>query len=265
MILCLDVGNSQIYGGVFQGDSCIFRFRQSSATRGSSDELGVFLRTVLRENSLDPKGIHHVAICTVVPDLTHSLSNAVRKYFQTEPFFLQAGVKSGLKIRVKTPHEVGADRIANSIAAANRFPNRNLIVIDYGTATTFDAVSSGKEYFGGVIIPGLKISMEALFSRTAKLPSVEIIKMENTLGRSTIEGIQSGLYFSNVGAAKEIISGLSRECFPDSPPLVLATGGFARLFETSEIFHQIIPDLVLEGILQAWHLNAEASSAPPKN
>jgi type III pantothenate kinase len=255
MILCLDVGNSEIFGGVFENDGCVFHFRRSAASKGSSDEIGVFLRSVLRENEIDPGGITDVAICSVVPDLTHSLRNACLKYLKSEPFFLQAGVKSGLKLRVRNPHEVGADRIANSIAAVHRYPNRNILVVDYGTATTFEAVSADREYFGGVIIPGVRIGMEALFSRTAKLPSVEIVRPEGVLGRSSIESIQAGLYFGNVGAAKEIIAGLTRECFGGQTPTVVATGGFSRLFEGANLFDAILPDLVLEGLYHAWKMN----------
>ncbi|HAG90705.1 MAG TPA: pantothenate kinase, partial [Bdellovibrionales bacterium] len=137
MILCLDVGNSQIYGGVFKGEDIVLRFRKSSRNGQSSDETGVFLRSVLKENGLDPESVEKIAICTVVPESLHSLKNASRKYFGGEPFVLQAGVKTGLKIKYKNPLEVGADRIANAIAASQLFPNRNIIIIDFGTATTF--------------------------------------------------------------------------------------------------------------------------------
>ncbi|MCB0412650.1 MAG: type III pantothenate kinase, partial [Bdellovibrionales bacterium] len=154
MILCLDVGNSQIYGGVFDKDECILRFRRTSKTGASSDEFGLFLRSVLRENNVDPEKIQSISLCTVVPEVLHSLKNACRKYFQHNPFVLQAGVKTGLKIKYRNPVEVGADRIANSIAATYLYPNKNIIVIDFGTATTFCAINAEKEYLGGVIIPG---------------------------------------------------------------------------------------------------------------
>lgn len=256
MILCLDVGNSQIFGGIFKNNQCVFRFRKSAVSKGSSDEIGIFLRSVLRENNYDPAEIEDVAICTVVPDLTHSLRNACFKYFEKEPFFLQAGVKTGLKIKTKNPSEVGADRIANSIAATHRYPGQNVIVVDYGTATTFDAVSADREYHGGVIVPGLKISMEALESQTAKLPIVEIVKLETAVGRGTVESIQSGLYFGNIGIAKELIARITAELFPKAPPVVLLTGGIARLFEDCGLFAEFIPDLVLDGLFQAFQMNS---------
>ncbi|NCN95110.1 MAG: type III pantothenate kinase [Bdellovibrionales bacterium] len=255
MILCLDVGNSQTYGGVFNQGDIVLRFRQSSKAGHSSDETGVFLRSVLKENQLDPELIEKIAICTVVPESLHSLKNAARKYFNEEPFVLQAGVKTGLKIKYKNPLEVGADRIANAIAATKIYPKKNIIIIDFGTATTFCAISKEAEYLGGVITAGVRISMEALESRTSKLPSVEIFPTKATLGRGTVESIQSGLYHGTIGAIRQICKNISEEVFSEDPPIVLGTGGFASLFQQSEIFDEEIPDLVLFGIHQALHLN----------
>src|SRR3989339_561813 len=193
MILCIDVGNSQIHGGVFNGGELTVQFRKTSRQQFSSDEIGLFLKTVLRENSVDPDSISGISICSVVPDLNHSIRNGCIKYFRIEPFFLKAGVKTGLKIQYRNPLEVGADRIANAIAAMHFYPNRNLIVVDFGTATTFCAISKKKEYLGGIILPGVKISMEALESKTAQLPIVEIKKTDVVIGKSTVESIQSGL------------------------------------------------------------------------
>ncbi len=255
MILCLDVGNTQIHGGVFDGDKLKMQFRRTSEFRASSDELGMFLRGVLRENEMDPDAIKQVAMCSVVPDAIYSLKNACIKYFDKSPFVLQAGVKTGLKIKYRNPLEVGADRIANSIAATELYPNENLIIVDFGTATTFCAINNEREYLGGVIIAGLRISMEALENRTAKLPSVEITSLKETLGRSTVESIQSGLYFGNIGMVKEIKSRLIQECFAGAKTRVLATGGFSSLFEKAGLFDQIIPDLVLKGLNHALKMN----------
>ncbi len=260
MTLSLDVGNTTIHGGVFDGDRLKAQFRRTSEFRASSDELGIFLRSVLRENEIDPASIHQIAICSVVPDAIHSLRNACLKYFKLNPFLLQAGVKTGLKIKYRNPLEVGADRIANSIAGTHLFPGRDLLIVDFGTATTFCAVNSEKDYLGGVIIAGLRISMEALETKTAKLPSVEIVSMREALGRSTVESIQSGLYYSQVGTVREIKTRLIKECFPDSaakqPPVVIATGGFAGLFEKENLFDEIIPDLVLKGLNLALRMNS---------
>jgi type III pantothenate kinase len=263
MILCLDVGNSQIHGGVYNDDNVLLQFRRTTRHGSTSDEMGIFLRSVLRENSLDPLEIKQIAICTVVPEVLHSLKNACIKYFNLNPFILQAGVKTGLKIKYRNPLEVGADRIANAIAASHLFKNENLIVIDFGTATTFCAINSQKEYLGGVILPGLRISMSTLEANTSKLPAVEIVVPETQLGRSTIESIQSGLFFGNVGAIKEIKSRLIAEAFSGAPPKTIATGGFVSLFiEASkkgiiknDLFDTEIPDLVLKGLLLSLKMN----------
>jgi len=259
MILCLDVGNSQIFGGVFADDQIRLRFRRNSKSGASSDEIGVFLRSVLRENDIDPKSVTQISLCTVVPEVLHSIRNACLKYFGLTPFVLQAGVKTGLRIRYKNPLEVGADRIANAIAATQFYPNQNLIVIDFGTATTFCAISRDKDYLGGVITAGLKISMEALETRTSKLPAVEMVVPEVCLARTTVESIQSGLYFGAIGQAKEICARIRLEAFQEASGgesiHIVGTGGIASLFANTGVFHEESPDLVLHGLHRALKMN----------
>ncbi len=255
MLLCLDVGNSQIHGGVFKTEEIKFQFRKSSRFYISSDEIGVFLRSVLRENNIDHKEISNIALCSVVPDINYSIRNGCIKYFGIDPFILQAGVKTGLKIKYHNPAEVGTDRIANAIAATTLYPNNNIIVIDFGTATTFDVITANKEYLGGSILPGLKISMEALESKTAILPSVEIEEPVNVTGRNTRDSIKSGLFFSQVGAVKELIFRISQEEFSSKKPLIVATGGFANMFTKENLFDIINTELVLRGIYFAFKLN----------
>ena len=149
MLLCLDIGNTQIFGGVFKDDKIVLQFRKSSKLSSSSDEFGIFFREVLRENNFNPKDISGIAMCSVVPDVVYSIRNGCIKYFGIDPFILQAGVKTGLKIKYLNPQEVGSDRIANAIAAIQLHPNKNIVVIDFGTATTFDVISKEKEYLGG--------------------------------------------------------------------------------------------------------------------
>lgn len=248
MILCLDAGNTQIYGGVFdQNGNTVITFRKALSLGSSSDELGLFLKMTLRENGLEPNLIKRIAICSVVPDCNHSLANACRKYFNLEPFFLQAGVKSGLHIKYRNPLEVGADRIANAVAATQTYPDRNIVIVDFGTATTFCAISDKKEYLGGVIMPGLRLSMESLEAKTAKLPKVEIIKPEKVLGRNTTESIQSGLYFGQLAMIEKVTYEIAEESF-SSNPIVIGTGGFSSLYLEAEVFDKIIPDLVLKGL-----------------
>lgn len=255
MILCLDVGNSQIFGGVYSEDQLQFGFRYATTHSSTSDQLGIFLKTVLRENNLDSNYIDKIAICSVVPSLDYSLISACKKYFNLDPFILQAGVKTGLKIKYHNPLEVGADRIANAIAAAHLYPKQNVIVIDFGTATTFCAVSANKEYLGGVIMAGMRIAMDSLQANTAKLFPVEILKPDKIVGRSTRESIQSGLYYSQLGTVREIIQGFTKEVFNDQNPIVLGTGGFAHLFAAENIFTTVIPDLVTQGLRLAVKLN----------
>lgn len=262
MILALDVGNSQVYGGVFQDDRMLLRFRRNSKQGSSSDEIGIFLRSVLRENNVDPVQVQQIALCSVVPDMVYSLRGACKKYFGIEPFILQAGVRTGLKIKYRNPLEVGADRIANAIAASQMYPGRNMIIVDMGTATTFDVVTADKEYLGGTIIAGLRLCMESLESRTAKLPSVEIIAPKETLGRSTVESIQAGLYYGHIGQIREISKRLVQECFRDEPVMILGTGGFAHLFDQEKIFDEVLPDLVLKGLLSAQKMNIETGGRP---
>ncbi len=255
-MLTLDVGNSQIFGGVFADDKLKLQFRKTSKGGASSDEMGIFLRTVLRENGVEPEKIAKIAVCSVVPDIVHSIRNCCKKYFQINPFFLQSGVKTGLKIKYRNPVEVGADRIANAIGALHLFPGKNLIICDFGTATTYCAISSDKDYYGGLIVPGLRLSMEALEAQTAKLPSVEIIEAKEIVGRSTVESIQAGLFFGNLAMIKEISNRVKKEYFDGKNTIVIGTGGFSRLFENQKAFDMIVPDLVLTGLRQAHQMNA---------
>lgn len=254
MILCIDVGNSHIYGGVFAADEILLRFRHTSKV-STSDELGIFLKSVLRENKCSPEEIRQIAVCSVVPQLDYSLRAACLKYFSIDPFFLQAGVKTGLNIKYRNPVEVGADRIANAIAATHLYPGKNIVVIDFGTATTFCAINQHKAYFGGAIIPGLRLSVDALSNNTAKLPVVEIVRPEQALGRTTSESIQSGIFYGAVGACRELIQRIKQETFDKQEALVLATGGFASLFEKQGIYDLLVPDLVLQGIRLAAVMN----------
>lgn len=256
MKLCIDIGNSQIYGGLFAGDRLVSRFRKITQRGASSDELGLFFRQVVRENGNDPAEVDAIGFCSVVPDLNHSLTNACRRYFDTDPFVLRAGVKTGLKICYKNPTEVGADRIAGAVGAVARHPDRNIIIVDFGTATTVEAVNSKREYLGGAIVPGLGISMRALEQNTARLPKVEIVRPDKACGRSTIGSIQSGLYWGHVGQVREICNRISLECFGVSKPVVIGTGGFAGLLAETGLFSEIQPDLVLEGVRIAQEMNA---------
>lgn len=256
MILALDVGNTQIYGGVFVDNDIKLRFRKTSRTSSSSDEYGVFLRNVLRENNIDASQVESIGVCSVVPDEVYSLRRACEKYFDRTPFILQAGVRTGLKVKYHNPLEVGADRIANAIAGIHLYPKQDLVIVDLGTATTFCAITSEKDYLGGSIVAGLRLSMEALEANTSKLPTVEIVSSTTVLGQSTVQSIQSGLYFGHLAQIKAITQQLGQECFGGRKPFVIGTGGFSSLFEKEKVFDVVQPDLVLKGLLIAIKMNS---------
>lgn len=258
MLLCLDVGNSQILGGVYDGESLRCTFRKSTHPLATADELGVFFAAALRAKGVDPAQIDRIALCSVVPAALHALQRACSEYHRTEPFILQAGVKTGLKVLYRNPHEVGADRIANAIGGMRRHPGRNLIIVDCGTATTLDVVTAAGEYLGGAILPGVGVSAAALAGHTAKLPHVQIVRPESALGRTTHESINAGLYHGHVGAIRHMIAAITAESFAGAKPTVIGTGGFSRLFEAERLFGEIVPELVLEGLLHAEALNRDA-------
>ena len=259
MKLCLDVGNSHIYGGVYESGRVLLTFRKGSKPGSSSDEFGLFFRSVLQENGIDPNQVSEIALCSVVPEAVYAISAACQKYFDIRPFILQAGVKTGLKIQYRNPLEVGADRIANAIAGVELFPDKNLVILDLGTATTVCVIGKDRSYRGGVILPGLRMSMQALESGTSKLRSVEITRTDTCLGRTTASSIQSGLYFGHLGALREIMHRIQLEEFQGQRPKVIATGGFATLFGGTGLFDQIEQDLVLRGLLAVLEMNAAKS------
>lgn len=255
MLLCLDVGNTHILGGVFKGDKLLARFRYATHLIGTSDQLGIFLINILQANQIKPGDIKATAICSVVPSCDYTLRHTLTHYFKTDIFVLQAGVKTGLNIKYKNPNEVGADRIANAIGAVGAFPNKNVVVIDMGTATTLCAITKTKDYLGGTILPGMRLGMESLKNNAAKLMEVDIEIPNHYIGRTTRESIQSGLFFGQLGALKEVISGYKKEVFINEPVTVVGTGGFSQLFKDQALFDMIVPDLVLNGLHKAYEFS----------
>ncbi|MBR0154977.1 MAG: type III pantothenate kinase [Treponema sp.] len=256
MILTIDVGNTTIQGGLFDEDGKnVLIFRRSTSRDLSSDEAGLFFRNVIELNGFDYTKITQIACCSVVPSLNYSLSNAFKKYFKIDCLFVQAGIKTGLKLKYSNPKEIGADRIAAAIGASNLYEGKNLIVVDMGTATTIDIITKEKEYLGGAILPGIKMSSSSLASGTAKLPAVEIIKPERSCGTSTVEAIQSGIYFGQLGGVKEIIGLFTKEVFNGEKPYLIGTGGFSRLYENEKLFDSIVPELVHIGLKKVLELN----------
>lgn len=256
MILTLDVGNTQIAGGLFKDEELVLQFRKNSREGLSSDEIGVFLRSVLRENGFEWSGIKRIGLCSVVPSINYSLSNAVKKYLNVEPLFIQAGIKTGLKLKYSNPKEIGADRIASSIGATGLKKDADILVVDMGTAITVDCISRDREYLGGSILPGLRIGAEALANGTAKLPSVEIARPEHVCGNTTVEAIQSGLFYGTAGAIRELSHLYQKNVFKGEKPFIIGTGGFSRLFEEYRLFDIVCPHLVLLGVKRALEMNA---------
>ncbi len=252
MLLCLDVGNTHILGGVFDNDELIARFRYATHLIGTADQFGIFLLNILQAKKIAPEQITATAVSSVVPGCDFTIRHTISLYFKSEFFMLQAGVKTGLNIKYKNPNEVGADRIANAIGAVSHYPNQNLIIVDMGTATTLCAVTKKKDYLGGAILPGLRLSMESLKANTAKLMAVDIEAPTTYLGRSTRESIQAGLYYSQLGGLKEIIAGFKQEVFQGDVTMVIGTGGFAQLYRDKTLFDVILPDLVLQGLYKAY-------------
>lgn len=257
MLLCLDVGNTHVFGGVIQHGQIIARFRHATHLIGTSDQFGIFLSQLLQSKQIERKQIEAISVSSVVPSYDYTIKHAIFSYFQAPFFMLQAGVKTGLNVKGKNPAEIGADRIANAIGAEALYPNKNLIVIDLGTATTFCAINKHRDYLGGSIMPGMRVAMEALVEHTAKLMSVGIEVPYSFIGRDTKESIQIGLYYGQLGALKEVTEGLRQEVFPNEEVFVIGTGGFAQLFKDKGIFDVILPDLVLQGLQRAYELNSK--------
>jgi type III pantothenate kinase len=246
MVLCLDVGNSNIFGGVFDGKEIKLRFRYASEPAATSDELGVFLKSVLRENQINPSVISKIAVSSVVPYLDYALRAACKKYFDIEPFVLSAANDLPIQIVYDNKLGLGSDRIANAIAAVDAFPGEPIIVASFGTATTLCAINEQGQYLGGAILPGFRLSRDSLEAHAAKLPPVEIIRPKQVIGSSTESSIQVGLYYSQLGAVKEMVRQMSSlfKC----APIVIGTGGFSHLLADESILSHVMPDLILEGL-----------------
>ncbi|MFH1367734.1 MAG: type III pantothenate kinase [Elusimicrobiota bacterium] len=262
MLLTIDIGNTNITLGVFRlknGKAVQKPFkiwRLETNKNKTADEYGIKILDLFHYDGLDAKDVDAVAIASVVPDLDGSFKQMVRKYFKSKAFFATYDKKMPVKVHYGDISEMGADRLANA-AAAYRMYKKAVIVIDFGTATTFDCINAKGEYIGGVIAPGPRIAAEALAKKTAKLPMVDIVKPARVIGRSTIACIQSGVYFGYVGLIREILKLVKRDMRGN--PVVVATGGLSGTIikEIKEIKREI-PELTLEGIRIIWDNNRKA-------
>jgi type III pantothenate kinase len=257
LLLAVDVGNTNIVLGVFDLSkgpqaALIHSWRLATSRERTVDEYGLSSFALMRHFGLEPGQIKHVAISSVVPPMHPVLEAWVKVYFQVDPFWIEPGIKTGLKLLIDNPAELGADRIVNAVAGLERY-GAPLIAVDFGTATTFDIVNQNREYLGGIILPGLKIAAEALFKRASRLPRVEIAEPERLVGRNTVQAMQSGLFYGYVGQVDGIMERLLQE-FPDCP--VVATGGLAKVIApASRFIRNIEPDLTLEGLRILWMKN----------
>ena len=253
MLLAIDVGNTNITFGVFDGDTLGPRWRLATDHNRMADEYGILLINLFRHAGLEPAQIHGIALASVVPPLTGTFVDACEKYLGQRPFVIDAGVKTGVRVKYDDPKQVGADRVVDA-AAVQKLYGGPACVVDLGTATTFDAISATGEYLGGAIAPGITIAAEALFQRTAKLPKVDLQRPPAAIGRNTVHSIQSGLLFGYVGMVEGMVTRFRAELGPNMK--VIATGGLAGLIANeTKVIDIIAPWLTLEGLKIVWELN----------
>lgn len=255
MILALDVGSATLFGGLLEDGQVLATFHKSTVLPLTSDELGLFLLNWMEAHDFSSVELEGIVYCSVVPEWNSVVGRCASDYFALEALTLKAGVKSGIQVKYSNHNDLGGDLLANAAAALKLYPDRNLIIVDFGTATSLCAVSSRAEYLGGTLVPGMDISMEALAERTARLPEVEILAVNRVCGRDMVSSIQGGLFWGTLGMLKELIFRMSRECFPDEKPEVVATGNYASLFEKFDCFDHLVPELVLLGLEQIRQLN----------
>ncbi len=252
MLLAVDVGNTHIVFGAYRDEDLAVDFRLATDARRTEDEYAVLLQLLLRDAELDPDQIDAAVLASVVPPLTEPLRHMVSERLGVEPLVIEPGVKTGMPVLYDNPREVGADRIVNGVAAYERFRAEpggpfGVIVVDFGTATTFDVVSPRGEYLGGAIAPGVVIATEALFENAAKLPRVDLVLPKSAVGKTTVNSMQSGILYGYAGLVDGMVERMRRELAFE--PRVLATGGLARLLARCADAIEVVDEyLTLEGL-----------------
>lgn len=260
MLLAVDVGNTQTAVGLFDGAELAEHWRISTRRDETSDQLFVVTADLMRLAGRAPSDVDSGVIASVVPELTSAYTAMFDRHFELQPLVVGPGISTGLPILYDSPQEVGADRIANAVAALDRVGPGPLIVLDFGTATTFDVVSAKGEYLGGVIAPGLEISADALFGAAARLSHVELVPPESAIGRTTRGAVQSGLLFGHAGMVDGIVRRMCAELGANPP--VMATGGLADLIvPLCETVTDQDPLLTLKGLYLLWRRNTSAAAA----
>ncbi len=252
-LLCIDIGNTNIVLGIYQGEKLLSHWRIATDHRKMPDEYAMLLTDLFAHRGQRLEKIDGISLASVVPPLTGVFEELSRRYLGREPLVVGAGVKTGVRIRYDNPREVGADRVANA-AAAYRLYGGPACIVDFGTATAFDAISAEGDYLGGAIAPGISISAEALFRHTAKLPRIDLVRPPRAIGSNTVQSMQSGLLFGYVGLVEGMVTRFRRELGDDMK--VIATGGLAEVIARETDILQIIdPWLTLKGLRLIYNLN----------